>query len=259
MSPSHSSTGTDVLRQLTVALVFGVVVWLNGLAGSGALSGESVGVIANRYRSDFLPANYVFSIWGLIYLGLFAFTAYQALPSQRHSPLLRGIGWWWVANGMLNIGWIVAFSFSRFGAAMLVMVLLLGTLIGIHVKIGIEDRLMWRDRIFVAAPFGLYLAWISVAVVANTFQYLSYLGVDLGLGNGPIWSAIMIFATTALAAFMAWRRRVWLFPIVVAWAVSGIAVRYSDSTLLAGVGWSAAAAGLVSLIASRRSIPRIAA
>ena len=249
---SASAVRTDLLRQVSGVVVFVGVIWVNGLAGSGYLGGESIGVIANRYRSGFLPADYVFGIWGLIYLGLLMFTAYQALPMQRQNPLLRSIGWLWLANGLLNIAWIVAFSFGRFGAAMLVMLLLLGTLIAIHLEIGIEDHLSWRDRVFIATPFALYLAWISVAVVANSFQYLTYLDVDLELGAGSGWTALMMVVTTVVGVFMAWRRRVWLFPIVVAWAVTGIAVRFPESSLVAGTGWTAAGVGLACLVASRR-------
>lgn len=252
MTLAEAGSRRDLLRQAAGVAVFAVVIWVNGLAGSGALSGDSIGVIANRYRSDFLPANYVFGIWGLIYFGLLAFTVYQALPAQRANLLLRKVGWLWFANGLLNVAWIIAFSFSRFGAAMLAMVALLGTLAAIHVRVGIEDHLRWPERLFVAIPFGVYLAWISVAVVANSFQYVAYLEPGVSLGSGPIWSAIMMIATTALAAFMAWRRGVWVYPLVVAWAVAGIAMRFSDVTLLAWTGWSMVLVGIASLGVSRR-------
>lgn len=252
-SGSSLAPMSDLLRQSAGVLTFALVLWLNGLAGAGGLSGESIGVIANRYRSDFLPADYVFGIWGLIYLGLFAFTVFQALPGQRANPLLRRLGWLWPANGLLNVAWIVTFSFSRFGAAMLVMLLLLGSLIVIHVRLGIETDLAWKDHAFIAAPFSLYLAWISVAVVANTFQYVTYLDLEVRLGSGPMWSAAMMLATTALAAFMAWRRRVWIYPLVVAWALAGIAVRFAESEMMAMTAWSLVIVGLGSLIVSRRS------
>ena len=242
----------DLLRQIAGVLTFAVVLWLNSLAGAGGLSGDSIGVIANRYSSAFLPADYVFGIWGLIYLGLFAFTVFQALPRQRTNPLLRRLGWLWPANGLLNIAWIVTFSFSRFGAAMIVMLILLSSLVAIHVRVGIEDDLGWRERAFIAAPFAIYLAWISVAFVANSFQYVTYLDLDVSLGNGPAWSAAMMLATTALAAFMAWRRRVWLYPIVVAWALAGIAVRFAETGMLVGTAWAMVIIGLGSLAISRR-------
>ncbi|NCG32392.1 MAG: tryptophan-rich sensory protein, partial [Proteobacteria bacterium] len=153
----------DLVRQIAGVLTFAFVMWLNGLAGAGTLSGESIGVIANRYPSAFLPADYVFGIWGLIYLALLGFTIYQALPAQRTNPVLRRLGWWWPVNGLLNVTWIVTFSFSHFGAAMVIMLALLGSLIVMHLRIGIEDELGVMDRVLVALPFALYLSWISVA------------------------------------------------------------------------------------------------
>jgi len=39
----------DVSRRVIGVLTFPLVIVLNGLAGSGALSGESIGAIANPY------------------------------------------------------------------------------------------------------------------------------------------------------------------------------------------------------------------
>jgi hypothetical protein len=240
----------DGLRQAAGVATLVLVLWLNGLAGAGALSGESIGVIANRYASAFLPAGYVFGIWSLIYLALVAFTVYQALPGQRANPLLRRLGWLWPVNGVLNVAWIVTFSFSRFGAAMVVMIALLASLLAIHLRIGLEDELPLRDRVFVAFPFGLYLAWISVALIANTFQYVTFLEWD-GFGiDGTVWSAVMMGVATALGAFMAWHRRTWVFPPVVAWALVGIAVRFPDTPIVARTAWVMVGVGGVALLVS---------
>ena len=91
-----------------------VVIALNGLAASGAMSGDSIGVIANRYRSLFLPADYVFGIWSLIYLGLIATAVYQALPTAGAERAVQRLGIWWAVTGALNVAWI---SLARGGAA----------------------------------------------------------------------------------------------------------------------------------------------
>ncbi|MDH3208175.1 MAG: tryptophan-rich sensory protein, partial [Gemmatimonadota bacterium] len=165
----------DAARQAAGVVTFIMVIVLNGLAGSGQLSGESIGTIANRYPTAFLPADYVFGIWGLIYLALMFFCIDQALPSRRVDPLLRRLGYLWPVNGALNVAWIAAFSFSRFLLAMLVMLALLANLVAIHLRIGNSADLSWRDALVVALPFGLYLSWISVAVIANTFQLATVL------------------------------------------------------------------------------------
>lgn len=214
-------------------LVFLVVLAANGAAGSGAMSGESIGLIANRFRSDFLPANYVFGIWSLIYLWLGVFTVYQALPGEGASDAVRRIGPWWLVSGVLNIAWVSAFSFSQFGLAMMVMAALLVTLIVLAVQVQpIADDGGAVARWCVAHPFALYLAWISVAIIANTFQYAHVVEWSgLGIAEST-WSSIMMAVATALGVAMVASRGLWLFPLVVAWAVWGIGARYAEVPLL---------------------------
>jgi len=241
-----------VTRQITGVLTFVLVVVLNGLAGSGGLGGESIGVIANRYSSAFLPADYVFGIWGLIYLGLLAFTLDQALPSRRDAPVLRRLGYLWPVNGLLNVAWITAFSFGRFVLAMVVMLGLLANLVAIHLRIGPRVRLGRRDRLLVALPFDVYLSWISVAVIANTFQLATVFGWG-GFGvDGTVWSAIMMVVAMGLAAFMALHEGVLAFPLVLAWALVGIAVRFPSTAILTLPAWTlSVVAAIIVLVAHR--------
>ena len=244
-----SSSARPRLHGLANLAVLGLVLCANALAGSGALSGESIGLIANRYASTFLPAGWVFGIWSLIYLWLAAFAVYQVLPGQRDNPALARLGWGWALNGALNIAWIATFSFSLFGPALLVMVALLVNLIWIGERVGWGQRPLTRaDRLWVAYPFGLYLAWISVALIANTFQYLTYLEWG-GLGvSAEVWSAIMMIVGTGLAAFLARVRGNWLFPLVFGWAFIGIADRFDGVPLIANTAYVMTAVGVVLVV-----------
>lgn len=209
--------------------VFVVVLAANAAAGSGALSGDSIGVIANRYPNYFLPANWVFGIWSLIYLLLAAFTVFQALPGAPAARAVRSLGWRWAASGVLNVGWIAAFAFARFGLAMVIMLALLVTLVRIVERLQAEaDATTLGEAICVRLPFGLYLSWISVAVIANTFQYAhvarwSWFGIP-----EVTWSVIMMVVATVLGSTMAVQRGVWIFPPTVAWAIYGIGDRFAD-------------------------------
>ncbi len=235
--------------QVLNIVVFVLVIWANGLAGSGALSGESIGVIANRYPSYFLPQNYVFGIWSLIYLALLVFTLFQALPSMRTCRPIGRLGFGWLVNGALNIAWVVTFSFSMFLTSWLIMIALLVNLVWIHERIGFGTwRDGWGTRFFVAYPFGLYLAWISVALISNTFQLMTYLEWG-GFGiSGPMWSAIMMVVATGLSTFMVVHRGNWLFPLVFAWAFIGLADRYADLALVANTAYVTSALGVVAMV-----------
>ena len=205
-------------------------------------------MVANRYPSYFLPASWVFGIWSLIYLWLLGFVAYQALPAQRRSGFVERVGPWWLISCLLNMAWVVAFSFSRFGTALVVMGGILPRLIPRGERLGADRGGTSRgDRILGAYPFAFYLSWISVALIANTSQYLTYLEWG-GWGIGErAWSVVMMAAATGLGFLMVVRRGVWLFPLVVGWALAGIADRYSNDPLLASTAWGLTALGLVGL------------
>ena len=217
------------VRSWANAATLVVVLVANGLAGNGALSGRSIGELAQAYPNYFLPAGWVFGIWSLIYAGLAAFAVYQVLPSRRHDAALVRLGWGWVVNGALNTAWVVLFSYGRFGWALLVMVALLANLVVVTERIGVgRIPIPSGDRWLVGLPFRLYLAWISVALIANAFHYAVVIGWS-GLGVPEVvWAPVMMVAATLLGALMTAHRGAWIFPLVVAWALLGIRARVPD-------------------------------
>ncbi len=159
--------------------------------------------------------------------------------------MVGAIGWGWALNGALNIAWVVLFSFSMFLPAWLIMVALLVNLAWIHERVGFGTRRHSRpERVFVVWPFGLYLAWITVALISNTFQLVTYLGWGgVGIG-GPASSAIVMVLATGLSVLMVVRRGNWLFPVVFAWAFVGLANRYADLPLVANTAYATSTLGL---------------
>lgn len=222
-----------------------VVLAANGLAGSGALGAGSVGEVANRFPSLFLPADWVFGIWILIYCGLTAFVVYQALPWGRSDPVVARIGGWWAVNGLLNAAWVVTFTLGAFTAALLLLGALLATLLVIYRRIGTDRTGPGRaTRWSVAHPFSLYTAWISVALVANAFQWAVWLGWD-GLGRGATVASILLMGAGATVAWAVVRRSGdWIFPVVFAWAFAGIVARFPERAPVVAAGCTA---GLLSL------------
>ena len=73
----------DSVRQWINVLSLIAMVVVNALANILPLNGLNTGEISDRFEIYFVPAGYVFSIWGLIYLALAGFAVYQALPAQR--------------------------------------------------------------------------------------------------------------------------------------------------------------------------------
>ncbi len=219
-------------------LVFLFVLVGNGLAATGKMSGRSIGQIANEYHSLFLPADYVFSIWSLIYLGLLALTVFQALPGEASVRSARRTGPWWIIVGVLNVAWISTFSFSYFLAALGVMAVLLIALIivfeKVHAPMPAGEPRSSAEYWCVTVPTGIYLAWISVAIIANSFQYAHVVHWDgFGISESTYAVAMMIVATV-LGWAISYARGAWVFPLVVAWALRGIGARYADISAISG-------------------------
>lgn len=234
---------------LNVLGLVGVLV-LNGLAGSGSLSGSAIGTIANEFPSYFLPAGYTFGIWSLIYLALTVFVIYQTTRTGRTSPAVHSVGFLWLGSCALNGAWIVTFSYRLFVPALVVMGCLLVVLGVLHDRVRRVDDggpTTWDD-LLVVQPFALYFAWISVAIIANAFQTLTWLGW-IGLNRiGALAAIAMMITATAGGLAMLARRGAWPFPLVVAWALAGIGVRYADVDVVRVPSFGLAALSVVVLV-----------
>lgn len=82
----------DNVRQLLVIVALLAMIAINALSTALPLNGQTPAEISDRAKVFFVPAGYVFSIWGLIYLGTLAYAIYQALPSNAENRELAGIG-----------------------------------------------------------------------------------------------------------------------------------------------------------------------
>ena len=95
-----------IARQVANVLAVVATIGINGLANALPLNGQTTGSISDRFRVYFVPAGYVFSIWGLIYLGLIAFAVFQALPRERTNRRLERVGYLFVLSCAANIAWL---------------------------------------------------------------------------------------------------------------------------------------------------------
>ncbi len=233
----------DLIRQIVNALVVVGTIAMNGLANALPLNGQLTGEISDRFRVFFVPAGYVFSIWGLIYVGLLAFAIFQALPAQRQNAALRRIGYLPSLSGVANVAWLFFWHYNAFGWTLVAMLLLLASLLAIYLRLGIgrAPAASPGERWAVRVPFSIYLGWITVATLANVTDVL-YLTAWNGWGIGPeTWAVILLAIATLVALAMAVTRRDAAYILVLTWAFAGIAVAQAGAPLVANAGWIAAA------------------
>jgi len=230
-------------------VIVGVVLTLlvNYLATAGVLNDVTPPEISDALLTKFTPANYAFSIWGIIYAFVIGFAIYQALPSQRDNPKLAGVRELFIASCGLNSVWTFAWHYEFYSLSLILMVGILLTMIGIYVRAGIgKPANGWGERLWVHLPFSLYLSWIAVATIANAASVFAYYGWSAFGVSDSLWSAIMIAIAAIVGAAVLWKRANAAYAAVYVWAVFAITARYTNETLIT----VAAYAGIVIVVAA---------
>lgn len=231
-----------IFRQIAVIIAVISVIVINVLANALPINGQNTGEISDRFQVLFVPAGYVFAIWGLIYLGLIAYAVFQALPAQRDNPRLRSIFWPVIVGSIANIIWIFLWHYDRLALTVAAMLVLLASLIVVYLRLGIQKTPVSRaERWAVHVPFSIYLGWITVATIANITDLLWFAGWN-GFGlSAQTWFLIMLAAAIVIAAAMALTRHDVAYLLVLVWAVVGIAVKLAGVPTVSTAAWVAAA------------------
>jgi hypothetical protein len=241
----------NTLRQVVVSLSVLITIVINILADALPINGLNTGKISDAFKVYFVPAGYVFAIWGIIYVGLIAYAVYQALPAQRENPRLQATGWWVVLGGLANCAWIFLWHYEQFVGTLAAMLILLATLIVVYLglrfgRTKVSSGETWAVRI----PFSIYLGWITVATVANVSDVLDFLH-PLGFGNlAATWMVIILAAVLIIAGLMNFLRRDVAYALVILWALAGIVAKFPQAGIVSISIWITFGLVAASLVAA---------
>lgn len=221
------SDGYRTLQFVNVVSLLATVI-VNGLATTLPLNGKTTAELSDMYPNLFVPAGYVFSIWGVIYLLLLGFAVYQFSPKRRNEEFIGKIGYYFALSALANVSWIFLWHYEQVQLSILPMFVLLASLIMIYLRLDIgrweKNR---EDRLFVSLPFSIYLGWITVAPIANVTAALVKLNWG-GFGLGEVtWTVVMIVVAVVLTGVNILTRRDIGYSLVIVWALGGIYVKQS--------------------------------
>ncbi len=224
-----------VFDRISVPAGYLAVVLVNYLANALPIGGQTTGEVSARYASLFTPAGFTFSIWGLIYFGLGIYAVYQALPAQKKSDSLAGISRPFLITCFANMAWIIAWHHELVTLALAVMILLLLALLRIYFILNRDNsHASLSRRLCVHVPFSIYLAWITVALLANITVVQVANGWQDAFITGVDWTLIKLAVAIAIGALAVLRQGDVAFVLVIGWAAFGIAAGQADSAAIAG-------------------------
>lgn len=208
-----------------IALV--ATIACNGLFEYFRLGGVTSAEVSNQVFTWFMPAGYVFSIWGVIYAALIVWMIAETKRASRGVYMGRRDTALFVASCALNVGWLVAFHFQQIPASLVILVSLWIVLARLYVSLRDSGD---RSRLNLA-PFSLYFAWSTVAMIVNATNLASR------LADAPLIvhqaSTVVLGVTVLAVAYLSTRfSRDFVFPLVIIWALVGVGVHLVQTDAL---------------------------
>lgn len=220
------------LIRLLGVLAFILMIAVNALANILPINGQNTGQISNLYPSLFTPAAVTFSVWGLIYLSLLLYTIYQTglvgKKSQNYTRAVQETGGLFILTCLANTAWILCWHYNLMVQSVGVMLLLLATLILIYLRLrkSIGTGRTLGEKWLISIPFSFYLAWISVATIANITALLVSIKWE-GWGLSPqVYTIAVIVVATLITIVVQRKYRDIAYSLVVIWALAGILIQH---------------------------------
>jgi hypothetical protein len=236
-----------------------------GIFGSAVLPLQDTGTISNTIFGGVLltPANYVFTVWALIYLGLMTFAVAQILPQGRDNPNFAKARVPLLVNVAFNFAWLVAWGTLNTPLSLLMIIGQLLSAIWIFLSLSANTQHLARGaQGFVQIASGAYVAWLTLATVVNAACVLVFYKWDGWGVSDANWTVVMMIIAAIIGLF---EIRVWrnlALSGVFTWAFAGIALRTGQPSLVVIVAAMLAVVFLVAFISNFRlptsSVKRIA-
>ncbi|KJQ54251.1 tryptophan-rich sensory protein [Microbacterium sp. SA39] len=217
----------DIIRQ-TVIIAAASFMLIAAAVGSGAFGGTSVSELQDgalsAQGSYLAPAGPAFSIWSLIYVGLIAYTVWQALPPQRADERQRAVGGWIAATMVLNGLWLVTAQFLTLVLTWIVIAVLLGVIGRVIVLLGRFPAKNLADRALTDGANGLHFGWVTIATVANITAWLTQTVPSSWGEQAEVWAVAVLVVVLVIGAASAWFTGRIAPALATAWGLAWLAV-----------------------------------
>ena len=202
-----------------------VLLTSNVLLGLGVYDGHNVadGAFGNVLIG---PAGYAFSIWGVIYLGLFAYSIYQLFTKSMQESIAKAAPYISI-NMLANAAWLPAAAYEVIWLTVLLIGIMLFTLFKVNQIFALSQPFeSWADRILIKFTFSIYFAWVTVATALNVTVFLKG---GLGWEGAPLsevtWGVIILIVAFLIALYTFLKVANNFYGAVVIWAYVAIYVK----------------------------------
>ena len=220
-------------KSVLAVISFLGMVTVNALANILPFNNTTTGNVSNAYPNLFAPAAVTFSIWGVIYALLAAYTIYQTGIFQQKiltstTQLFSDINTFYIMSSVANILWIFSWHYHQIGFSVIFMLAILFCLIKIA-DITKKLQLSPNDNFLIRVPFSVYFGWITVATIANITTFLVSINWNgFGLTN-QLWMMIILIVGATIGLFRMLKDSNKAYGLVLIWAYVGIWIKHTSN------------------------------
>lgn len=216
-----------MFRFFSMALFLFIGFFIMGLAEFMPLNDKTTADIMNKLPVLLIPANFVFSIWVIIFLSLIVWlSGFWRNRLSQTIPLLNRRAILFNSSLVLNIACILLWHYESFTWTIIAFIGLFFTISALYFSYPKTENQLYK-RI----PISLYFGWITF-----TFMFLINYLLTLAEWNGwgisqSLWSVVFLTIATAIGLHFLYHYKDIAFNGVLMWGFVGIAVKNGFDSL----------------------------
>jgi benzodiazapine receptor len=212
----------NIVKNAWINLIFLVVTLAINLLGAiGLINGFTQKQVSDMYVTLITPSPTTFSIWSVIYSLLII--SFIVMIVKRNDPYYQRaidqITLLFRISCILNMAWIIAFSYLQLGLSVL---FILGFVITLSLICQKLLKIQKGKRWLLPLSFGVYTGWLFIATVVNIAATLVKLEWSRFGISDDVWAIIILIVAVLLIIVTLLKNLNAAFPLPVAWAYFGI-------------------------------------
>ncbi|MBV35381.1 MAG: hypothetical protein CMP47_07970 [Rickettsiales bacterium] len=223
------------IRAITNLILVAAMIFISYYSSIVGINGETQATVSKGLSTDFTPAPYAFSIWGIIFVMLVVVAIKDIrLAFSENAEQKAQSGWsmncWLTVAIALTIAWVIVWSYLQIGWSLVIMA-------GIFISLLLSVLRQSPRPVSANITLALYFGWISVALVANESAWLVHLGWLSEAGEGwlsdpnfsVMQSALSLVLFALVLSFKSVKKglepAIFVYPMVGVWAYIAIMVK----------------------------------
>lgn len=242
----------EKIIKFLVIISFIFMIFINAISFLVPVHGRTMLEISFSYPILYAPADYAHSIWGVIYISLFAFIIYQSGLIRKQvinegSEILYSARLVFITTCLLNSSWLLAWLYDYLAMCVMIIFIMLLTL-KIYSQMLSEEKLSTQEKIYIRMPFSIYYAWILITTVSTILIMLGSIRWN-GWGlSDELWVVIDLLIVSIATCYRSLKNKDIIFGLTILWSYIGILVRHISQNMFAGAYPSIIITTLVGII-----------